>query len=248
MVGEMDRCLSVKTIVISVLGGSPGSKQKGPLGDQPGAGTNTSLAPPPPDWRSGFHLVPVPEGQLEQVHSSPRATRQCTGGDQQQLQGGPRDLRPIPGETEKAAVWERGGEGLASQLFWTKGGRVTSAMQKGKISPGPQAAWIREAARSTTSRLSRVMMVEEPELCLRFPRPQQLITPCINAASFTSRKAILRYTAHSRHSGKMPAHLCCSLFSWPQSLDMWPRLCDPTELCRPLNLGSLAAHIWVLWP
>lgn len=135
MVGEMDRCLSVKTIVISVLGGSPGSKQKGPLGDQPGAGTNTSLAPPPPDWRSGFHLVPVPEGQLEQVHSSPRATRQCTGGDQQQLQGGPRDLRPIPGGNREGSCLGAGRRGLGFSALLNQGGEGHICYAEGQNLP-----------------------------------------------------------------------------------------------------------------
>lgn len=92
-------------------------------------------------------------------------------------------------------------------------------------------------------------VAEEPELCLRFPRTQQqLMTPCINAASFTRRKALLCHIAHSDTLGSCQLTSVVHCFLGLGVLIGDPTCVTPTELCRSLSLGFLAAHVWVVWP
>lgn len=78
-------------------------------------------------------------------------------GTSSSCRAGPRDLRPIPG-AQRRQLSQGEQTGLDSSALLNRGrgspgGGSHLQWEKGKVSPGSQAAWLREAARSTTSRL-----------------------------------------------------------------------------------------------
>lgn len=146
--------------MLGVLGGSPGSKQKGPPG-----GTSQALAQTRP-WP---HLLQI-GGLVSTVSLSLRANlsrftvplglhRSAQVGTSSSCRAGSSRPETHPGRAHSGGSCRRGSrQGLTPQPFWTgvavRGwGESHLQWEKGKVSPGPQAAWLREAARSTTSRL-----------------------------------------------------------------------------------------------